>query len=144
MVSHSEDNDNDAPVNLMDLVFLGFNSHVFALHRETGELVWKWKSPRGRGSYVALLLDGEKLIASVQGYTYGLDAVSGRQLWDNPLKGTGLGTPSMVSMRGNSGFRRCSRNPCPAGRGGGLVVDLTAGLRSSISRAAIRTISPGL
>lgn len=87
----------------MDLVFLGFNSRVIALSRETGEIVWEWKSPKGRGSYVALLLDGDLLIASVQGYTYCLDPRTGNTLWNNPLKGKGLGVPAMVSLRGNSG-----------------------------------------
>ncbi len=89
--------------NVMDLVYLGFNSRVIALSRDTGELVWEWKSPKGRGSYVAVLLDGDKLIASVNGYTYGLDPTTGMQLWDNPLKGKGLGIPNLVSLRGNSG-----------------------------------------
>jgi outer membrane protein assembly factor BamB len=64
--------------------------------------VWNWKSPKGTG-FVAVLLDGDRVIASAQGYTYCLDALSGEQLWSNPLKGMGLGIPMMVSMRGNSG-----------------------------------------
>lgn len=88
---------------LMDLVFLGFNSRVIALHRETGNVVWMWKSPKGKHAYVAVLLDGDKIIASVNGYTYGLDPLSGAQLWQNELKGTGFGIPSVVSLRGNSG-----------------------------------------
>jgi outer membrane protein assembly factor BamB len=91
-----------APASVMDVVYLGFNSRVIALHRDTGEVVWNWKSPKGTG-FVAILLDGDRVIASVQGYTYCLDALSGEQLWDNPLKGMGLGIPMMVSMRGNSG-----------------------------------------
>lgn len=95
----------DVPPNwtAMDLVYLGFNSRVIALARDTGQVVWDWKSPKGRGSYVAVLLDGNMLIASVQGYTYGLDPLTGVQLWHNPLKGMGLGIPSLVSLRGNSG-----------------------------------------
>ena len=91
------------PMSVMDLVFLGFNSRVIAFDQETGAVVWEWKSHKGRGSYVAVLLDGERLVVSVQGYTYCLDPVTGTQLWDNPLKGYGLGIPSLVSMRGNSG-----------------------------------------
>jgi outer membrane protein assembly factor BamB len=88
---------------VMDMVFLGFNSRVIALHRDSGELLWQWKSPKGRDGYVAVLLDGDRVIASVQGYTYCLDAVTGMLMWENQLKGTGLGSPSVVSMRGNSG-----------------------------------------
>lgn len=89
--------------SVMDLVLLGFNSRVIALHRDTGDVLWKWKSPKGRSSYVAVLLDGDRVIASIQGYTYCLDPLTGRQIWGNPLKGTGFGVPSVVSMRGNSG-----------------------------------------
>ncbi len=89
-------------LSVLDLVYAGFNSRVIALHRETGEIVWDWKSPQGRG-FVATLLDGDRVIASVQGYMYCLDAVTGQQLWNNPLKGKGLGVPCLTSIYGNSG-----------------------------------------
>ena len=38
-----------------------------------------------------LLLDAERLIASVNGYTYCLDPLSGTQLWYNGLAGFGTG-----------------------------------------------------
>lgn len=104
MATYDQDYEEPLPQrSLMDLVFLGFNSRVIALDRNTGEVLWMWKSPKGRSSYVAVLLDGDKLIASVQGYTYCLDPLDGKPLWQNPLKGTGIGIPSLASMRGNSG-----------------------------------------
>jgi len=87
----------------MDLLFVGLNSRVAALDRQTGEIVWKWKSPKGRSSHVAVLLDGDRLMVSVQGYTYCLDTASGEQIWTNPLEGFGLGVPSLASIHGNSG-----------------------------------------
>lgn len=84
-----------------DLVYVGFNSRVVALDRYTGELVWSWKSPRGSG-FVALLLDGDRLIASVNGYTYCLEPLFGQQVWGNPLRGMGVGVPSLASVRGVS------------------------------------------
>ena len=95
----------DAQVNsnVMDLVFVGFNSHVLAMDRDTGEIAWVWKSPKGRSSFVALMLDGDRIIVSVHGYMYCLEAVTGRQMWDNPLTGYGYGTPCVASLRGNSG-----------------------------------------
>ncbi|GAB4138116.1 MAG: hypothetical protein Tsb009_06070 [Planctomycetaceae bacterium] len=93
----------NAELTAMDLIYLGFNSRVVALDRETGEVAWSWKSPKGMSSYVAVLLDGDKLIVSISGYTYCLDPLTGAQLWFNPLKGFGLGTPSLASLRGNSG-----------------------------------------
>jgi outer membrane protein assembly factor BamB len=83
------------------LIFASFNSRVVALDRETGELIWKWKSPKGSGLPV-ILLDGDRLVVSVQGYMYCLDPVSGGELWQNPLKGLGVGTPCLASARGNT------------------------------------------
>lgn len=86
---------------LEDLVYVGFNSRICALDRYTGELVWDWKSRKGSG-FVSLLLDGDRLIVSVQGYTYCLDPIYGQEVWFNPLKGKGLGVPSMVSVNGST------------------------------------------
>jgi outer membrane protein assembly factor BamB len=88
-------------VNPADLIFVGFNKRVCALNRDTGELVWSWKSPEGSG-YVVLLYDSDRLIASVQGYTYCLDPATGEQMWSNPLKGMGIGVPCLASISGVS------------------------------------------
>ena len=90
-------------LTIQDLAFVGFHSRVVALDRETGRIVWDWKSPKGSSSHVAVLLDGDRLIVSVQGYMYCLDPITGRQLWNNPLKGFGTGIPSLTSIHGNSG-----------------------------------------
>ena len=82
-----------------NLVFVGFNSRVVALHRDSGKLVWQWKSPKGSG-YVTLLLDGDRLIVSVMGYTYCLDPANGNQVWFNELSGFGTGVTSLASVRG--------------------------------------------
>jgi len=87
-----------------NLIFVGFNSRVAALDRDTGEVVWQWKAPKGTSTFVALLLDGNRLIASVQGYTYCLNPLNGEQVWVNPLKGFGVGVPCLASVRGTSGF----------------------------------------
>jgi hypothetical protein len=82
-----------------ELIFVGFNSRVVALHRDTGALVWQWKSPKGSG-YVTLLLDGDRLIVSVIGYTYCLDPATGDQIWFNELTGFGVGVAALASVRG--------------------------------------------
>jgi outer membrane protein assembly factor BamB len=84
-----------------DLVFVAFNSQVIALDRYTGQNVWKWKSPQGTG-FVAMLLDGDRLVVSIQGYTYCIDPILGTEIWRNPLSGLGLGVPSLASVRGQS------------------------------------------
>ena len=86
---------------LDQLIFVGFNSRVAALHRDTGALVWQWRSPKGTG-YTTILLDGDRLMISVQGYTYCLDPLSGRQWWFNELPGMGTGVPSLASARGTA------------------------------------------
>lgn len=101
-MSRDEDLQPQRDVSLMDLVFVGFNRRVVALHRDDGELIWEWKSPEGSG-FPAVLLDGDRLVISVQGYTYCLDPVTGEQLWANPLKGLGIGTATIASIYGNTG-----------------------------------------
>lgn len=83
------------------LVYVGFNSRVVALDRTTGRLVWDWKSPKGSG-FVAVLLDGDRLMVSVQGYTYCLDPNSGVELWSNPLSGMGVGIPCLTTAHGTT------------------------------------------
>ena len=103
MYDADDENAGRQGLSILDLVFLGFNSQVVALDRETGAVVWHWKAPKGRSGHVAVLLDGDRLIASVNGYTYCLDPLSGSQLWYQPLKGYGVGIPSLASLSGNSG-----------------------------------------
>ncbi len=102
-VDYEGDRPKQVERTVMDLVFTGFNSRVIALDRWTGAVVWDWKAPKGRSPHVSVLLDGDRVIASVQGYTYCLDPLTGCLLWMNPLKGYGLGTASLASMYGNTG-----------------------------------------
>jgi len=88
-------------LRIADFVYVGLNSRAAALHRTSGEIAWQWKAGKGKG-FVVLLLDGEHLIASVQGYTYCLDARTGEELWSNPMAGFGLGVPCLASLRGTS------------------------------------------
>ena len=80
------------------LVFVGFRSQVVALDRETGAVVWKWKSRKG-GGYTTVLRVGDRLVVSVLGYTYCLEGETGRELWFNELEGMEMGVVSMASMR---------------------------------------------
>lgn len=92
-------------MSIEDLVFVGFNSRVLALDRETGEIVWSWKPTKPRfmsGGFVTQVLDGDRLIVSVNGYMYCLDPLSGEELWYNETKGHGTGVATIVSTRSNS------------------------------------------
>ncbi|MES2924614.1 MAG: PQQ-binding-like beta-propeller repeat protein [Verrucomicrobiota bacterium] len=86
-------------MNVAELIFTGFNRRVAALNRRTGQIVWQWRAPKG-SEYVSLLLEPGLLIVSVDGYMYGLDPLTGRQLWYNPMDGFGTGVTSLVSVNG--------------------------------------------
>jgi hypothetical protein len=86
---------------LDQLVFVGLNGWVAALDRDSGEVVW-YCSELNSG-YTTLLLDGDRLIASTNGYLYCLDPQTGKILWNNPMHGYGTGVAHLVSVRGQSG-----------------------------------------
>jgi outer membrane protein assembly factor BamB len=93
--------EREAERTLCDLVFVGFNSRVIALDRESGEKVWRWDMPKGRG-FVAVLLDGDRLVVSCDGYTYALNPMTGEPLWENHLEGEGTGIPCLASIYGST------------------------------------------
>jgi hypothetical protein len=53
------------------LIYVGLNGYALALDRDTGEIVWS--NNEMRSGYVSLLLDGDRLIVSTNGYIYCLD-----------------------------------------------------------------------
>ena len=80
------------------LIFIGLNGYVLALHRDSGEIVWS--NDEMKKGYVTLILDGDRLMVSSNGYIYCLEPTTGKIRWHNPLKGYGQGTPtSLVSTR---------------------------------------------
>ncbi len=80
------------------LIFIGLNGYVLALHRDSGEIIWS--NNELKGGFVTLILDGDRLIVSTNGYIYCLEPTTGKIRWHNPLKGYGQGAPtSLVSTR---------------------------------------------
>jgi outer membrane protein assembly factor BamB len=67
---------------------------------KSGDIIWDWRAPKpASGGYVTLLLlDENRLIASVNGYTYCLDPANGEQLWYNELAGFGVGVASIAAF----------------------------------------------
>ncbi len=83
------------------LVFVGLNGYAIALDRDTGEIVWS--NNELKSGYVTLLLDGDRLIVSTNGFLFCLDPLTGQILCKNPMKGYGMGTPtSLTSLRGQT------------------------------------------
>ena len=86
--------------DIKQLVFLGLNSHVAALDRNTGETVWEWRAPKpiSRGYVSLLVLDAQHLIVSINGYSYCLDPLCGQARWFNELAGFGSGVTSIAAL----------------------------------------------
>ena len=87
-------------MDIEQLIFVGLNGYVAALHRDTGELIWT--NDQLHSGYVTLLLDGDRLIVSTNGYIYCLSPYTGKILWHNPMKGFGAAPTSLVSVRGQT------------------------------------------
>lgn len=84
-----------------DMVYIALNRRVIALDRYSGETVWVWRAPY-TCKFVSLLLDGDRLIVSCNGYIYCLDPLFGQEAWNNPLTGFGTGIASLASIHGST------------------------------------------
>ncbi|MFI5378903.1 MAG: PQQ-binding-like beta-propeller repeat protein [Tepidisphaerales bacterium] len=80
------------------LIFVGLNGYALALHRDTGEIVWS--NDQLKSGYVTILLDGDRLIVSTNGYIFCLDPLTGAVRWENALRGYGTDPTALVSVRG--------------------------------------------
>jgi outer membrane protein assembly factor BamB len=86
-----------------DMVFVALKGRVFALDRDSGELLWQWNAPQtGVGGYMTLLPDQDRLIVSACGYIYCLDPATGRERWHNPLTGFGVGVAALATVHQHS------------------------------------------
>lgn len=79
-----------------DHLFVAFNRHVCALHKQTGEVVWHWRAPHA--GYMTLLCEQDRLFVAVNGYMYALDPGTGEMLWNNDMKGFGMGVTSLATL----------------------------------------------
>ena len=83
-------------MNTSDLIFIGIKGSVLALYRSTGQQAW---ATHLKGmDFVNILLEDGKVIATCAGEVFCLDALSGRGLWQNPLKGFGRGLATMATV----------------------------------------------
>ena len=89
-------------MNFDHLIFVGLNGYALALNRDSGEIVWS--NDQMKSGYVTLLLDGDRLIASTNGYIYCLDPATGDIRWHNPLKGYGMGAPTALASVRSDGM----------------------------------------
>lgn len=67
---------------------------MLALDRATGAEVWRTKL---KGDFVNVVLDQGELYATTQGEVFRLDPASGQVVWNNTLKGLGLGLVTVAT-----------------------------------------------
>ena len=70
--------------------------------RQSGEIVWS--NSEMNSGYVTLLLDGDRLIVSTNGYIYCLDPLTGQILWNNPLRVTAAAVSDIPHFRPRAEF----------------------------------------
>lgn len=84
-----------------DLIFVGIKGSVVALYRTTGQIAWA-ASLKGV-DFVNLVLEDDKVLATCSGEIYCLDALAGKVLWHNPLKGFGRGLATIATDKNPGG-----------------------------------------
>ena len=83
-------------MNPNDVILLGLNSRVVALHRTDGSILWTQQLDGMLGDgFVTLQSDEQNVYAYAKGHLHCLDLLSGRVLWTNELKGYGYGIGSL-------------------------------------------------
>ena len=75
-------------------IYVGIKGRVLALDYNTGTILWQ--TSLAGAYFVNVVDDGNRVFALSQGEAYCLDAASGAIMWHNPLKGSGIGTGSLV------------------------------------------------
>jgi len=80
------------------LVFVGVKGTVVALRKPNGSEVWRAKL--GGSDFVNLVEEDDRIYATTRGQVFCLRATSGEILWNNPLKGMGLGLVTIASAVG--------------------------------------------
>jgi outer membrane protein assembly factor BamB len=79
-----------------DLVFIGIKGSVVALNRATGQQVW---ATHLKGwSFVNVVVEDGRVLASCNGEIFCLDPFAGNALWHNALKGLGTGLATMATQ----------------------------------------------
>jgi hypothetical protein len=90
-------------MNPADLLLLATKNQVVALHKDTGEILWKTKLSGGfGGEFVTLLADDQLVFAHARGVVSCLELATGKILWTNELKGLGYGLATLAFPGGAS------------------------------------------
>ncbi len=82
--------------NTPEILYAGTNKTVIAIDAATGAELWRRKLPKG-GGLVNILIKGDMLYVSSDGYVYGLERYMGEIVWRNDMKGLWY-SPVMLAM----------------------------------------------
>jgi outer membrane protein assembly factor BamB len=90
-------------MNPADLLLLATKNQVVALHKDTGQILWKTKLNSGwGGEFVTLVADEDLVFAHARGSVSCLELATGKLLWTNELKGLGYGLATLAFPGGAS------------------------------------------
>lgn len=109
-----------------EMVFVGLNGRVAALCRYSGHEFWSWRAPRGQG-YTTLIVEPDRIVVAVGGYIYCLEPTRGGVIWENPLKGYGLGIASIGSLHGAAGGQAAAAQQAAAQQAAAAAAAAAAG-----------------
>ncbi len=85
------------PRDIQEFLFVGIKDVVVAVRRRDGVELWRTKLKSG--SFVTVLWDGEGLFAASGGEVFRLNPTDGGIVWQNQMKGLGIGIVSLASLR---------------------------------------------
>jgi outer membrane protein assembly factor BamB len=84
-----------------DLIFIGIRGSVVALNRNTG--VQEWATHLKGYSFVNVVVEDDRVIATCYGEAFCLEPLNGGKLWHNPLKGFGMGLATIATEHNPGG-----------------------------------------
>lgn len=92
-----------------DVLIIGCNGYVVAVHTGSGEEMWRVKLRPGvlggsRGSDVSVLINDNRVYAGCNGRIYAIDSASGTMLWENDLSGIGFNEVALAMQGINTQF----------------------------------------
>jgi outer membrane protein assembly factor BamB len=82
-------------MKISDIVFIGIKGSAIALNRRNGEQVWA--THLKSSDFVNVVVENDKIFTATAGEIYCLDALTGRRLWHNKLKGFGTGLVTIAT-----------------------------------------------
>ena len=96
------------PVDFSDLLFLGTHGKVAALHKRSGQEIWRLDLDGAAWGLPTLLVEDGVLYAGAHGHLYAIDPIRGKLLWCNGLKGM---SHKLISMATARNFQQPHQNP---------------------------------